>query len=137
MIGGIDDLYQEVILQHSKRPRNFGVLDPHSHHAEGFNPLCGDRCDLTLQLAGDVIEGIGFDGAGCAISTASASLMTEAVKGLTVAEADALFARVRALLTTDEDVDLDALSILGHVGQLVSSGFQPLVEKGQAIAVPP
>jgi nitrogen fixation NifU-like protein len=77
----LKDLYRDVILDHNKRPRNFGQLSPCDTSAEGHNPLCGDRLTLTLRLAGDRIEDIRFEGKGCAISTASASLMTEAVKG--------------------------------------------------------
>ncbi len=78
----LKDLYRDVILDHNKRPRNFGVLAPCDTSAEGHNPLCGDRLTLTLRLDGDRITDIRFEGKGCAISTASASLMTEAVKGL-------------------------------------------------------
>lgn len=78
----LKDLYRDVILDHNKRPRNFGQLVPCDSSAEGHNPLCGDRLSLTLQLDGDRVTDIRFEGKGCAISTASASLMTEAVKGL-------------------------------------------------------
>ena len=74
------DLYQEVILDHNKRPRNFRVMDPHTHEAEGHNPLCGDRITVYLDVKGDVIQDLAFQGNGCAISTASASLMTEILK---------------------------------------------------------
>lgn len=93
------DLYQEVIMDHGRRPRNFGPLAPASHVAEGFNPLCGDRLTLRLQVDDGVIREARFEGAGCAISTASASLMTEAVKGRSAAEAEALFAGFHALVT--------------------------------------
>ena len=95
------DLYQEVILDHSKKPRNFGVVEGASHRAEGFNPLCGDQLELTLKLDGDTIADLAFKGSGCAISTSSASLMTGALKGKPVAHAHALFAAVHALLTDD------------------------------------
>lgn len=78
----IKDLYRDVILDHNRHPRNFGTLSPCDTSAEGHNPLCGDRLSLTLRLDGDRIADIRFEGKGCAISTASASLMTEAVKGL-------------------------------------------------------
>jgi nitrogen fixation NifU-like protein len=77
----LKDLYRDVILDHNKRPRNFGRLEPCDTSADGNNPLCGDRLTLTLRLEGDRISDIKFDGKGCAISTASASLMTEAIKG--------------------------------------------------------
>jgi nitrogen fixation NifU-like protein len=77
----LKDLYRDVILDHNKRPRNFGALEPADARADGHNPLCGDRLTVTVRLAGDRVEDIRFEGKGCAISTASASLMTEAVKG--------------------------------------------------------
>lgn len=94
------DLYQEVIIDHSRRPRNFGVLTGHNHCAEGFNPLCGDQLTLYLKVNADgIIEAASFEGSGCAISTASASLMTEALKGKSEAEAAALFAAFHDLVT--------------------------------------
>jgi nitrogen fixation NifU-like protein len=97
----LDDLYRDVILDHNRRPRNFGVLDPADASVEGFNPLCGDRLTVRLKMSGDAIEDIRFEGQGCAISTASASLMTEAVKGRSRGEALELFERVHHLLTDD------------------------------------
>jgi nitrogen fixation NifU-like protein len=97
----LTDLYRDVILDHNRRPRNFGPLEHAQAVAEGVNPLCGDRLTLRLNLADDRIENIRFEGQGCAISTASASLMTEAVKGKTRGEALALFDRVHRLLTDD------------------------------------
>ncbi|MDQ2952621.1 MAG: SUF system NifU family Fe-S cluster assembly protein, partial [Chloroflexota bacterium] len=93
------ELYQEVILDHSKRPRNFRALPDANRKAEGYNPLCGDRETVYLELEGDVVKDVAFEGAGCAISTASASMMTESVKGKTRAEADALFERFHGLIT--------------------------------------
>jgi len=93
------DLYQEVILDHSKRPRNFHAIPDADRKAEGYNPLCGDRETVFLDLDGDVLKDVSFQGAGCAISTASASMMTESVKGKTKAEADALFERFHDLIT--------------------------------------
>jgi nitrogen fixation NifU-like protein len=95
----LTELYREVILDHNKRPRNFGRLDPHDAEAKGHNPLCGDRLTITLKRDGNGIGDLRFEGNGCAISMASASLMTEAVKGKPRAEVDALFQRVHALLT--------------------------------------
>jgi nitrogen fixation NifU-like protein len=97
----LNDLYRDVILDHNRRPRNFGVLEPADAGAEGFNPMCGDRLTLRLKLDDDKISDIRFEGQGCAISTASASLMTEAVKGRTRSEALHLFERVHQLLTDD------------------------------------
>jgi nitrogen fixation protein NifU and related proteins len=97
----LDDLYRDVILDHNRRPRNFGPLEHADASADGANPLCGDRLTLRLKLAADKIEEIRFEGQGCAISTASASLMTEAVKGKSRAEALSLFDRIHRLLTDD------------------------------------
>ncbi len=93
------DLYQEVVLDHGRKPRNFHKPEGANRRAEGVNPLCGDQITVYLKLAGDVIEDIGFEGAGCAISKASASMMTGAVKNRTRAEAEALFQQVHAMLT--------------------------------------
>ena len=101
------ELYQEVILDHNKRPRNFGTLDHPSRTAKGHNPLCGDRLTLQLAMDGDRIAQVAFEGSGCAISKASASLMTEAIKGHTVAEAEALFDRFHALVTTPPDAPVN------------------------------
>lgn len=113
------DLYQEVILDHNKRPRNFHPVEPHSHSADGYNPLCGDRVTIQLHLddAGR-IEDIGFQGQGCAISTASASIMTEVLKGLTVEEANTLFERFHDLVTRDDampDPELGKIAVLAGV----------------------
>jgi len=93
------ELYQEVILDHNKHPRNFGEIEGADRHAEGYNPLCGDRLTVYLNLEKDVITEAAFQGSGCAISKASASLMTDAVKGKTVAEARLLFDRFHAMIT--------------------------------------
>jgi len=113
----LTDLYRDVILDHNRRPRNFGPLEQANALAEGFNPLCGDRLTVRLNLADDRIENIRFEGQGCAISTASASLMTEAVKGKTRGEALALFDRVHRLLTDDAAgaEDLGKLAALSGV----------------------
>ncbi|HTY92975.1 MAG TPA: SUF system NifU family Fe-S cluster assembly protein [Steroidobacteraceae bacterium] len=95
----LKDLYRDVILDHNRHPRNFGRLDPADAAADGHNPLCGDRLHLSLRLSGDTITDIRFEGKGCAISTASASLMSEAVKGRGRAAVQALFEQVHALLT--------------------------------------
>jgi nitrogen fixation protein NifU and related proteins len=113
----IDDLYQEIILDHSKRPRNRGPLENASASAEGFNPLCGDKLTLELKLENDVIQDARFVGSGCAISTASASLMTEVLKGRTKQDAEALFERFHQLLTSDsaEGADLGKLRVFSGV----------------------
>ena len=113
----LTDLYRDVILDHNRKPRNFGPLEQANALAEGFNPLCGDRLTVRLNLADARIENIRFEGQGCAISTASASLMTEAVKGKTRGEALALFDRVHRLLTDDAAgaEDLGKLAALSGV----------------------
>ena len=97
----VDDLYQETILDHSKRPRNFHVMADANRHAEGYNPLCGDKLRLYLRVENDVVQDASFEGSGCAISTASASLMTESLKGKTREEALKLLDKFHDLLTTD------------------------------------
>jgi nitrogen fixation protein NifU and related proteins len=97
------ELYQEVILDHSKRPRNFHALSGADRHAEGYNPLCGDRETVYVKLDGDVVRDVAFEGAGCAISTASASMMTESVKGKTRGEVEALFRGFRRLVTGEAE----------------------------------
>jgi nitrogen fixation NifU-like protein len=108
----LNDLYRDVILDHNRRPRNFGGLEPADASVEGFNPMCGDRLTVRLRLADDTISDIRFEGQGCAISTASASLMTEAVKGKTRAQALQLFDRVHQLLTDDAATAADELGKL-------------------------
>ena len=109
----LKDLYQEIIVDHNRQPRNFGPMEDADRSLEGFNPLCGDRLTLYLKLDGDRIRDIHFDGTGCAISVASASLMTEALKGKTLADAEALFQDFHELLTVDNpDPDLDKLGKL-------------------------
>lgn len=98
-MGELRDLYQEMILDHSKRPKNFGELAGANRQAEGYNPLCGDRETVYVRLEDDVLKDVGFRGQGCAISTASASMMTESLKGRTRGEAEALFERFHDLIT--------------------------------------
>jgi len=93
------ELYQEVILEHSKAPRNFRILRDADHHAEGFNPLCGDHLTVYIDMEGDTIRDISFQGSGCAISKASASMMTQSVKGRSKQEVDQLFDGFRRLVT--------------------------------------
>src|SRR5262245_38688464 len=95
----LSDLYQEVILDHNRRPRNYGALSDADRQARGHNPLCGDRLTVFLKMDDDRIADIRFEGSGCAISKASASLMTEAVKGRSVADAGRLFERFKAMIT--------------------------------------
>lgn len=110
------DLYQEVILDHNRRPRNFGPLPEANHRAEGNNPLCGDRITVYLDVEGDRVRNVSFEGAGCAISTASASLMTEALKGRSVEEARSLFHSFHEMVTQGkEGADLDKLAVFTGV----------------------
>jgi nitrogen fixation protein NifU and related proteins len=102
----LKDLYQEVIVDHNRTPRNFGHLAAPTHRAEGFNPLCGDRLTIELSVDDDgVISDVAFDGQGCAISVASASLMTEALKGRPLSEVEPLFERFHSLLTKPTESD--------------------------------
>jgi nitrogen fixation NifU-like protein len=101
----LKDLYRDVIVDHNRNPRNFRPMPDADRQAEGFNPLCGDRLTLYVKLDGDRIGDVSFQGSGCAISVASASLLTESVRGRSVPEAEQLFARMHALLTRDGDDD--------------------------------
>ena len=118
MSGDLRELYQEVIFDHYKRPRNRGALDAPTHRAEGHNPLCGDQVTIYLDVDGGVVKDVRFEGAGCAIATASASLMTEALKGRSVDEVESLFRQFHDLVT-DESAhatpDLGKLEVLAGV----------------------
>ena len=114
------DLYQEVILDHYRRPRNFGKSPLCNRQADGHNPLCGDKLTVYLLVEDGTVEEVTFEGAGCAISVASASLMTEMLKGLSVADARALFERFQGAITDSNDgaeslEDLDKLAVLAGV----------------------
>jgi len=114
----LKDLYRDVILDHNRRPRNFGRLEAPDGEAEGHNPLCGDRLTLAVRMNGERLEDIRFEGRGCAISTASASLMTEAVKGKERSAVARLFEQVHTLLTRHDvpaDAALGKLAALGGV----------------------
>ena len=111
------DLYQQVIMDHNKKPRNFRDMADANHLAHGNNPLCGDALVVFVKMNGDVIEDVSFQGSGCAISVASASLMTEALKGKTIAEAEVIYQQVHKQMT-NEDADpavLGKLAVLGGV----------------------
>jgi len=114
----LKELYRDVILDHNKRPRNFGQLEPADSRADGHNPLCGDRLTVFLRMSGDRVEDIRFEGKGCAISTASASMMTEAIKGKDKADIGGLFGKIHALLTQQDavaDPSLGKLAALSGV----------------------
>ena len=108
----LKDLYRDVIVDHNRNPRNFRPMPDADRHAEGFNPLCGDRLTLYVKLDGERIADVSFQGSGCAISVASASLLTESVKGRTVLEAEQLFGRMHELLTREGDADPASLGKL-------------------------
>jgi len=113
MFEDLRDLYQEVIFDHNRNPRNFRVMENADRQVEGFNPLCGDRLTLFLKMDGDVITDASFQGSGCAISTASVSLMTEIVKGKTEAEAEELFTKFHEMtIGKEEHINLEALGKL-------------------------
>jgi len=119
MMFDLKDLYQQVIVDHNKSPRNFHALPDATNQAEGFNPLCGDVLTLYLKLdAANVITDVSFEGSGCAISTASASLMTEQLKGKTVDEAEALFSRFHDMVTSDlaDPANTEGLGKLAALG---------------------
>lgn len=115
----IFDMYQELIIDHSRSPKNFGALAHKSHHARGHNPLCGDIIDLDLLIVDNLIESIAFNGDGCAISKASASLMTEGIKGKTIKDALTLFEGFHQMLTNDASnhMALGKLEVLKGVRQ--------------------
>lgn len=113
----LGDLYLQVIIDHTKSPRNFGKLEPCSHDAEGYNPLCGDQLHVYLQIDGDTIKDVKFEGQGCSISTASASLMTETLKGKSVSEFQHLFEAFHEMATADMSVAPDE-EVLGKLAVL-------------------
>ena len=118
----LSDLYQEVILDHNRRPRNFGELTDANGMAEGYNPLCGDKVKIYLKTEDGVIRDVTFEGAGCAISTASASIMTEAMKGRTLEEARAMFSKFHDMVTgklefDPDDEDLERLEVFHRLSE--------------------
>ena len=114
------ELYQELILEHSKKPRNYRVLDTANHKAEGFNPLCGDHFTVYVDVKDGAIQDVGFQGSGCAISKASASMMTQMLKGKTEAEAEDIFTRFHDLVTGHaggDEQDLGKLAVFAGVSE--------------------
>jgi nitrogen fixation NifU-like protein len=125
MNGDIRELYQQMIMDHNKNPRNFHAMTDADRTVEGYNPLCGDHFKVYVKMEGDVIKDISFDGSGCAISKSSASMMTSALKGKTRAEAKALFDEVRKMLSREVGEPFDAtkvgkLATLGGVSEFPS-----------------
>ena len=135
MTSELRELYQETILDHSRKPRNFGALPEANHTAEGYNPLCGDRARIDLAVEGDVIKDIRFQGAGCSIFTASASMMTEGVKGKTRPQAEALFERFHDLITSDpQQASRRAIPELGKLTVFAGVSEFPVRVKCAALA---
>jgi len=133
---GIDlrELYQEVILDHSKRPRNLHGMEEANRQANGTNPLCGDRATVYLRVEGDVVRDVSFEGAGCSISTASASMMTDALKGKTVAEAMSLFEAFHDLVTADPSKAAVASARLGKLAVFAGVHEFPMRVKCASLA---
>lgn len=115
------DMYQEVILEHARSPRNFRALESASKKAEGYNPLCGDRCSVFINTKDGVIDEISFEGSGCAISRASASMMTQSLKGKTLQEAEQMFHSFHDLVTGQKrdgaQTDIGKLKVFGGVSE--------------------
>jgi nitrogen fixation NifU-like protein len=127
------ELYQELIVDHSKRPRNYGKLEGADHQAVGYNPLCGDKFTVYLKMKGDVVEDVHFEGAGCAISTASASMMTEKFKGKTRQEAEELF-DIFHRLVTGESANGDSSGKLGKLAVFAGVSEFPVRVKCATLA---
>ncbi len=121
MASDLSDLYQEILLEHNRRPRNFRALEDATHHADGFNPLCGDQISLQLRLDEDTVGDVGFQGHGCAISRASASLLTQSVKGTSTENAMAMFNEFHRMLTEpDADLNYDLLGDLEMLAGVIA-----------------
>jgi len=135
-MANLDALYQEIILEHNRRPKNYRVMEGADRVVEGRNPLCGDALTLWLKVDGDVVTDASFQGSGCAISKASASLMTEAVKGKTRAQADELFTKFHDLVTgkLDVEADPDAKKALGSLRALGGVARFPIRVKCASMA---
>jgi len=129
----LQNLYQELLLDHSRKPRNFGELDCECARAEGYNPLCGDEITVFLQMRDGVVSQVGFTGKGCAISTASASLMTESIKGKTTAEVAALFEQLHECVTAPLDAEIDP-EPLGKLAALAGVRRFPMRVKCASLA---
>ena len=131
------ELYQELIVDHSKRPRNFGRLEGANRQATGYNPLCGDKVTVYLKMKDDLVEDVRFEGAGCAISTASASMMTEKSKGKTREEAEALFDLFHNLVTGADSAATDAARLGKQLGKLaVFSGVSEFPVRVKCATLP-
>ncbi len=129
----LKSLYQEVLLDHSKRPRNFRPMDGANHHAEGYNPLCGDKVTIFLKMEGERIQDVSFQGSGCAISTASASILTETLRGKTREEAEHLFEAFHRMVT-GKDADPAGAPPMGKLAVFVGVTEFPLRVKCATLA---
>lgn len=134
MSSGLNELYQQLILDHNKSPRNFRKIEKATHHAEGYNPLCGDHFTVFVEMDGDTIKDVSFQGSGCAISKASASMMTTAVKGTSRDEAEALFEKFHAVVTRAIHKEVDDLDELGCLGALAGVAEFPARIKCASLA---
>ena len=112
-MAGLSDLYQEILLEHNSKPHNFKILEESNHSSDGYNPLCGDQISLALNVVDGVIDDVGFQGTGCAISRASASMMTQSIKGQSLEKANEIFEAFHFMITEpDGELDLDTLGDL-------------------------
>src|SRR5438876_1301777 len=129
----LSELYQQVILDHNKKPRNFHKLEAANHRAEGYNPLCGDQLTVYLELDNGTVKDIGFEGSGCAISKAAASMMTVAVKGKTKEEAEAIFSEFHRMVTGELDEENEP----NHLGRLkIFSGVREFPVRVKCATLP-
>jgi nitrogen fixation NifU-like protein len=110
----LQDLYQDIIMDHNRRPRNFGPVDQPTHKKEGYNPLCGDQIEIELKILEGIVVDVGFTGVGCAISKSSASMMTEEIKGKKLEVVESMFEQFRRMITVNDQMDLDA-DLLGDL----------------------
>ena len=110
----LQDLYQDIIMDHNRRPRNFGPVDQPTHKKEGYNPLCGDQIEIELKILDGIVVDVGFTGVGCAISKSSASMMTEEIKGKELEVVESMFEQFRRMITINDQTDLDA-DLLGDL----------------------
>ena len=110
----LQDLYKDIIMDHNRRPRNFGPVDQPTHKKEGYNPLCGDQIEIELKILDGIVVDVGFTGVGCAISKSSASMMTEEIKGKKLEVVESMFEQFRRMITVNDQMDLDA-DLLGDL----------------------
>ncbi len=135
MTSDLREMYEDLILDHNRNPRNYPKIPVGTNHsAHGYNPYCGDEFNVNLCIENDVIKEVGFEGGGCAISTASASLMTQAIKGKTLAEVESLFKDVHELLVSEKEPTAEAAGLLGKLALLTSVKEFPMRVKCATLA---